>query len=153
MPHPQTQMQRQAVSNLIMCQNPDVMITFNYQRQVQLDQMRQHIDIFMNKMQRRVLGSRWMSVPAIERPRLLGMAEHLDSNSHVHVAMSGTERFVDFVLGEEAQELWKSVHPRCGQFHAKRIREQERTARYITKYYRRPEDADKAVYYVPKGLN
>ena len=49
-----------AVRDHIVAQNPQMMITFNYLRQVTYDQMQAHIIDFTNRMQRRVLGRSWV---------------------------------------------------------------------------------------------
>ena len=55
----QKQLQR-AFRDHIVAQNPQMMITFNYDRQVNFDQMQAHITYLANRMQRRVLGRGWV---------------------------------------------------------------------------------------------
>ncbi len=55
-----TQKQLQhALRDQIITLNPQIMVTFNYQRRVTFDQMRFHIERFGNVVQRQVLGRRW----------------------------------------------------------------------------------------------
>ena len=51
----QKQLQR-TFRDHVVAQNPQMMITFNYVRQVSFDQMQAHIIDFTNRMQRRVAG-------------------------------------------------------------------------------------------------
>ena len=51
----QKQLQR-AFRDHIVAQNPQMMITFNYVRQITFDQMQTHIIDFTNRMQRRIVG-------------------------------------------------------------------------------------------------
>ena len=51
----QKQLQR-AIRDHVVAQNPQMMITFNYVRQVTYEQMQAHIIDFTNRMQRRVAG-------------------------------------------------------------------------------------------------
>ena len=55
----QKQLQR-AFRDHIVALNPQMMITFNYVRQVSFDQMLAHIIDFTNRMQRHVLGRVWV---------------------------------------------------------------------------------------------
>jgi hypothetical protein len=55
----QKQLQR-AFRDHVVAQNPQMMITFNYVRQVYFDQMQAQFIDFTNRMQRRVLGRGWM---------------------------------------------------------------------------------------------
>ena len=55
----QKQLQR-TFRDHITTQNPQMMITFNYVRQVTCNQMQAHIIDFTNRMQRRVLGRSWV---------------------------------------------------------------------------------------------
>ena len=87
----------------IVAQNPQMMITFNYDRQVSFDQMQAHVADFTNRMQRFVLGRGWMTKDPTHRPCLIGVAEHLDANSHVHAALIAPEAFIDFAASQEAK--------------------------------------------------
>ena len=51
----QKRLQR-AFRDHVVAQSPQMMITFNYVRQVSFDQMQTHIIDFTNRMQRRVAG-------------------------------------------------------------------------------------------------
>lgn len=137
----------------IVAQNPQMMITFNYDRQVSFDQMQAHVADFTNRMQRRVLGRAWMSKDPILRPCLIGVAENLDTNPHVHAALIAPEEFVDFAASPAAAALWRSVHDRCGPLHAKRTRNVEAMASYIAKTLYQHNALDRAVYYTPQRTN
>lgn len=102
------------------------MITFNYARQVTFDQMQAHIPDYLNRMQRCVLGRGWMNKDTIHRPCLVGVAEHLDTNPHVHAALIAPEAFIEFASTPEAAALWAGVHERCGQLHAERVKNSRR---------------------------
>ena len=51
----QKQLQR-AFRDHVVAQSPQMMITFNYVRQVSFDQMQAHVTDFANRVQRRVAG-------------------------------------------------------------------------------------------------
>ena len=48
---------QRAFRDHVVAQNPRMMITFNYARQVTYDQMQAHVADFTNRMQRRVLAA------------------------------------------------------------------------------------------------
>ena len=150
--HNQKQLQR-AFRDHVIAQNPQMMISFNYVRQVTYDQMQAHIIDFANKMQRRVLGRGWMKRDLIDRPYLIGAAEHLDTNSHVHAALIAPEAFVEFAGSPAAQALWKSIHNRCGQLHAEPTVDLDAMAEYIAKMLYQHNSLDRAVYYTPRRMN
>ena len=141
---------QQAFRDHIVAQNPQMMITFNYDRQVSFDQMQAHVIDFTNRMQRRVLGRAWMSKDPVHRPFLIGVAEHLDANSHVHAALIAPEAFIDFAESPAAKALWTSIHDRCGPLHAKRTRNVKAMAAYIAKTLYRDNSLDRAIYYTPR---
>ena len=148
----QKQLQR-AFRDHIIAQNPQMMISFNYVRQVTYDQMQAHIIDFANKMQRRVLGRGWMSKELVHRPYLIGAAEHLDTNSHVHAALIAPEAFVEFLGAPAGAALWSSIHKRCGQLHAERTVDLDAMASYIAKMLYQYNALDRAVYYTPQRTN
>lgn len=151
MPH-QKQLQR-AFRDHVVAQNPQMMITFNYVRQVIYDQMQAQIIDFANKMQRCVLGRGWMKRYLIDRPCLIGVAEHLDANSHVHAALIAPPAFIEFAGSQAAEALWKSIHNRCGPLHAKRTVNLNAMASYIAKTLYQDNSFDRAVYYTPRRTN
>ena len=148
----QKQLQR-AFRDHVVAQNPQMMITFNYVRQVSFDQMQAHVADFTNRMQRRVLGRGWMSKDPVHRPCLIGVAEHLDTNPHVHAALIAPEAFVEFVGTPAAAALWSEVHERCGQLHAERTINLDAMASYIAKTLYQDNSLDRAVYYTPRRAN
>jgi len=148
----QKQLQR-AFRDHVVAQNPQMMITFNYVRQVSFDQMQAHIIDFTNRMQRRVLGRGWMSKELVHRPYLIGAAEHLDTNSHVHAALIAPETFVEFLGAPAGAALWSSIHKRCGQLHAERTVDLDAMASYIAKMLYQHNALDRAVYYTPRRAN
>ena len=148
----QKQLQR-AFRDHVVAQNPQMMVTFNYDRQVTYDQMQAHIIDFANKMQRCVLGRGWMSKELVHRPYLIGAAEHLDTNSHVHAALIAPEGFIDFTGSQAAASLWSSIHERCGPLHAKRTGNLDAMASYIAKTLYQDNSLDRAVYYTPRRAN
>lgn len=145
----QKQLQR-AFRDHIVAQKPGTMITFNYVRQVTLYQMQAQVSDYMNRMQRCVLGRGWMTKDPIRRPWLIGVAEHLDTNSHVHAALIAPEAFIEFAVSPDAAALWTGVHKRCGQLHAERTANLEAMASYITKTLYQANSLDRAVYYTPQ---
>lgn len=148
----QKQLQR-AFRDRVMAQNPQMMVTFNYARQVTYDQMQAHVIDFANKMQRCVLGRGWMKRDLVDRPYLLGAVEHLDTKSHVHAALIAPEVFVDFAASPAAKALWKSIHNRCGQLHAEPTVNLDAMAEYIAKTLYQHNARDRAVYYTPRRTN
>lgn len=146
-----TQKQLQAaLREHIIALDPQIMVTFNYQRQVTFDQMRAHIIHFANVAQRQVLGRWWNRFSADKRLAIIGVAEHLDTNSHVHAAVRGQESLIEFLRGDEAEMLWRRVHARCGQLHAGTEHNPSKIAAYITKYLYQANSLDRAIFYAPR---
>ena len=146
-----TQKQLQhALREHIVALNPQIMVTFNYQRQVTLDQMRAHIIHFANVAQRQVLGRNWNHRPEDKRLSIIGVAEHLDTNSHVHAAVRGPESLIEFLQGAEAEMLWRRVHARCGQLHAGTEHNPSKIAAYMTKDLYQANSLDRAIFYAPQ---
>jgi hypothetical protein len=148
----QKQLQR-AFRDHVVAQNPQMMITFNYVRQVTYDQMQAQIIDFANKMQRCVLGREWMKRDLIDRPCLIGVAEHLDANLHVHAALIAPPTFIEFAGSLAAEALWRSIHNRCGPLHAGQTRNVEAMAAYIAKTLYQDNSFDRGIYYTPRRTN
>lgn len=87
-----------------------------------------------------------------ERLTLIGVAENLDTNSHVHAAAYGQETLIDFLLSEEAKTLWRQVHERCDYLHVARAGSTAAMAAYITKHLYQANSIDRAVFYSPRQL-
>lgn len=62
--HNQKQLQR-AFRDHVIAQNPQMMISFNYVRQVTYDHMQAHVTDFTNRKQRCVLDGGWMRTPHV----------------------------------------------------------------------------------------
>lgn len=147
--HNQKQLQRAFRDHIVACR-PHAMITFNYARQVTFKQMQVHVPDFTNRMQREVLGRGWMTKDPAQRPFLIGVAEHLETNPHVHAALIAPEAFIEFASTPEAAALWASVHERCGQLHAERVKNPNAMASYIAKTLYQANSLDRAIYYTPR---
>jgi hypothetical protein len=144
-----------ALRDHIIALNPRIMVTFTYQRQVTFDQMRFHIERFGNVVQRQVLGRRWNRFAEAERLSLIGVAEHLDTNPHVHAAISGQASLLEFLQSDEAQVQWRRIHERCGQLHVGtehspktgKKHSPSAIAAYMTKDLCRVNSLDRAIFY------
>ncbi len=146
-----TQKQLQwALRDHIVALDPQIMVTFNYQKQVTFEQMDNHVRHFGNIVQDKVLGSRWNRFPEDKRLSIIGVAEHLDTNSHVHAAVRGQESLIEFLQSDEAEILWRRVHARCGQLHAGTDRDPPAIAAYVTKYLYQANSLDRAIFYAPR---
>lgn len=143
-----TQKQLQsALREHIIALDPQIMVTFNYRRRVTFEQMENHVRHFGNVVQDKVLGRWWNRFSADERLAFIGVAEHLDTNPHVHAAISGQESLVDFLQSEEAEVRWRRISERCGQLHVGTKHNPPAMAAYMTKDLYRANSLDRAIFY------
>jgi hypothetical protein len=124
-------------------------VTFNLKRALDFYSLQSTIELFMNRMQRAVDGGQWYRRPPANRPAAIGMFENRDKNPHVHASLYAPARYVEFLVSEAAQRLWRSCHPRCGQLDAGVPRNVRDWAGYQIKEVRGPEAQDAMVLYVP----
>lgn len=143
-----TQKQLQhALRDHIVALNPQIMVTFNYRRRVTFEQMENHVRHFGNIVQDKVLGRWWNRFPEDKRLAFIGVAEHLDTNPHVHAAISGQESLLEFLQSEEAEIRWQGIHERCGQLHVGTKHNPPAIAAYMTKDLYRANSFDRAIFY------
>ena len=136
-----------ALRDQIIALNPQIMVTFNYKRRVTFDQMENQVRHFANVVQDKVLGRRWNCFSAPERLAFIGVAEHLDTNPHVHAAVNGQASLLDFLQSEEAEMRWRRIHERCGQLHVGTKSNPPAIAAYMTKELYRANSLDRAIFY------
>ncbi len=149
--------QRHVFQEFVKDQKPTMMLTFNFQRRRNFDQIQKAIELFMNKLQRQILGRNWGAHPAAMRPSLIGVAEHLDpdhhDNPHVHAALVASEAFVAFLETPEAEAMWRSSGQWCGQLDAAPTRDTARMVSYIFKEAYDRDWQERMVLYAPKPRN
>lgn len=146
-----------ALRDQIIALDPQIMVTFNYRRRVTFAQMENHVRHFGNVVQNEVLGRWWNRFSAPERLAFIGVAEHLDTNSHVHAAVRGQDSLIQFLQGDEAKIRWRRIHGRCGQLHVgtehslddDKEHSPAAIAGYITKYLYCANSLDRAIFYAP----
>jgi len=136
-----------ALRDHIITLNPQIMVTFNYQRRVTFDQMENHVRHFGNVVQDKVLGRSWNRFAEAERLAFIGVAEHLDTNPHVHAAVSGQELLIEFLQGAEAESRWRRIDERCGQLHVGTEHNPPAIAAYMTKDLYRTNSLDRTILY------
>ena len=147
--------QRHAFEAFVQKLDPDMMLTFNFQRCVSFEHIQKSATLFMNKMQREVLGRRWRQYPIEMRPRLIGVAEHLDrmyyDNPHMHGALSAPEPYVQYLSTPESKELWRASGQHCRQLDAEETRDADRMVRYMFKSTHGRDWTDNVFIYAPAG--
>jgi len=100
---------------------------------------------FFNKVRRRQYGPRWAST-ALEKPiAAIGFHEMMDGNHHVHLAVSGPERFYDR-LATDGSRIWKATRI-AGDFHVDSIKRIDAYANYITKAANTPRSMETVFLY------
>ena len=140
---------RVELQRLIAEHNPDLMLTLNLHRALDLWKFQGLLDHFMNRVQRRVDGGKWARIPPDDRPSAIGMVEHLEKNPHAHVAFYGPERFVSFALTDAAKAEWRACHEHCGQLHAVKTWDPAGQAAYMLKDFRGGNGGDRLLIYAP----
>lgn len=149
--------QRYAYEAFLQECDPDMMLTFTFQRRVSFEHMQKAVHLFMNKTQAAVLGRRWSRHPIETRPTLIGMAEHQDrtryQNPHIHAALFAPEAFVKYLRTSKSQELWRHSGQHCGVLDAGRTRNTVQMVRYMFKEAYRPDWQDGMVIYTPSCPN
>ena len=75
-----------------------------------LDAIHRCADRFFNLIERRALGARWHRKPTYERLRAVGFVEHLESNTHMHLAVEAPCFRLQSVL-VNGKGIWRRVRP------------------------------------------
>lgn len=65
---------------------------------------------FFDRIERRGLGARWHRKPAHERLRAVGFVEHLESNTHMHLAVEAPGFRLQSIL-VNGEGIWRRVRP------------------------------------------
>lgn len=105
---------------------------------------------FFNRVRERQYGPRWSKLP-LEKPiAAVGFHEMFDGNHHVHLAVSGPERFYDR-LATDGSRIWKATRI-AGDFHVDSIKRIEAYASYITKAVNAPRSLETVFLYRSRDL-
>ncbi|NKC34639.1 hypothetical protein HEQ75_27590 [Roseomonas sp. BU-1] len=133
----------------IIALNPQLMVTFGYERWATIDQMRSHIINFGDQVTRQVLRGNRSRFAETDRLSLIGVAEDLDTKPQIYAAVLGHPLIIDFLLGDEAAQLWRGVHNCCGDFHAAKMRNRPATASYFHARLHLHDTVDRSIRYAP----
>lgn len=105
---------------------------------------------FFNRVRSRQYGRRWADT-VLEKPIVaVGFHEMLEGNHHVHLAVSGPERFYDRIA-TDGSRIWKSTRI-AGDFHVDSIKRIEAYSNYITKAVNTPRSLDSVFLYRSRDL-
>ena len=109
------------------------------------------IVLFLNMIQRKVLGSRWHKKPGKLRLRAVGFAELLLTRPHYHILVrTPDDEWNDWkdALIKEGCNIWKVTVP-SGDAKVQPIRDQEGVLSYVTKEQTRFNQLEWAIFYTP----
>lgn len=118
---------------------PDLFVTFAFNRWVSIDEAQRTFEEFHGRLDRKLLGRSYMNRPD-ERTVYIATVEKPDTNIHIHALFRMTaEQKAHF--GELAPAIWKKLIE-AGNLDIKPVHYAEGAARYVTKELR-PDSSDR----------
>lgn len=117
-------------------------VTANFNRDITYAGAKQALKAWHARVERKLLGPKWLGKPVEARTEFLAVIEHMSSNPHWHLLVRPASGAGRLTFEDVAEPVWQALQP-AGSLDVQRLathRDVRRTANYCAKDLAKPEN-------------